>query len=112
MSTLLRSRRSIRKSKSWSASSKNLEAASAHTHQWIEDAAETKIVPIMKFTKTMKGHLFGLLIWYEHPVPTAPFEGTDNKIKTLRRKAYGFRGREFFKRKICALHAARYALVG
>jgi transposase len=39
-------------------------------------------------------------------------EGTNNKIKTLKRQAYGFRDLEFFKLKILAIHKAKYALVG
>ncbi|MEA3222469.1 MAG: transposase, partial [Thermodesulfobacteriota bacterium] len=39
-------------------------------------------------------------------------EGTNNKIKTLKRQAYGFRDKEFFKLKICALHETKYALTG
>ena len=36
----------------------------------------------------------------------------NNKIKTMQRKAYGFRDKEFFKLKILALHEAKYALLG
>ena len=36
----------------------------------------------------------------------------NNKIKTLKRQAYGFRDREFFKLKILAIHETKYALVG
>ena len=36
----------------------------------------------------------------------------NNKIKTMQRKAYGFRDKEFFKLKILACHEAKYALVG
>ncbi|MBU1417459.1 MAG: transposase, partial [Proteobacteria bacterium] len=43
---------------------------------------------------------------------TGPLEGTNNKIKTLQRQAYGFRDMEFFKLKIHALHETKYALVG
>ena len=39
-------------------------------------------------------------------------EGTNNKIKTMQRKAYGYRDMEFFKLKIMALHETKYALVG
>jgi len=39
-------------------------------------------------------------------------EGTNNKIKTMKRQAYGFRDMEFFKLKIMALHETKYALVG
>ena len=42
-----------------------------------------------------------------------PFqEGTNNKIKTMKRQAYGFRDIEFFKLKILGIHETRYALVG
>ena len=41
-----------------------------------------------------------------------PLEGTNNKIKTMQRQAYGFRDKEFFKLKILAVHEAKYALVG
>jgi transposase len=39
-------------------------------------------------------------------------EGTNNKIKTMKRQAYGFRDQEFFKLKILAIHETRYALIG
>jgi transposase len=49
---------------------------------------------------------------YDCPITTAALEGTNNKIKTMKRQAYGFRDREFFKLKIYALHETTYALVG
>ena len=45
-------------------------------------------------------------------ISTGPLEGTNNKIKTMKRQAYGFRDQEFFKLKILALHHTKYALVG
>jgi len=39
-------------------------------------------------------------------------EGTNNKIKTMQRQAYGYRDNEFLKLKILGLHETRYALVG
>jgi transposase len=39
-------------------------------------------------------------------------EGTNNKIKTMKRQAYGFRDRGLFKLKILAIHETRYELVG
>ncbi|MGH8476761.1 MAG: transposase [Methylococcales bacterium] len=43
---------------------------------------------------------------------TGFFDGTNSKIKTLHKMAYGFRDIEFFKLKIMALHETNYALVG
>jgi len=37
-------------------------------------------------------------------ISTGPLEGTNNKIKTLQRRSYGFRDLGFFKLKIFALH--------
>jgi len=44
----------------------------------------------------------GVLLWvilsyYDHPISSGPIEGTNNKIKTLKRQAYGYRDKEFFK---------------
>ncbi len=45
-------------------------------------------------------------------ISSGPLEGTNNKIKTMKRMAYGFRDRDFFKLKIMALHETKYVLVG
>jgi transposase len=45
-------------------------------------------------------------------ITSGPMEGTNNKIKTMKRQAYGFRDSEFFKLKILAIHETKYALVG
>lgn len=42
----------------------------------------------------------------------AQVEGTNNKIKVLKRQAYGFRDMHYFKLRIYNLHESRYALVG
>jgi transposase len=54
----------------------------------------------------------GILAYYDYRISTGPPEGTNNKIKTMQRQAYGFRDQEFFRLKIYAIHEAKYALVG
>jgi transposase len=39
-------------------------------------------------------------------------EGLINKIKTLKRQAYGFRDSEYFKLRLYHLHTQRYSLAG
>jgi transposase len=39
-------------------------------------------------------------------------EGTNNKIKVMKRQAYGFRDKNFFKLRILAIYEAKYALTG
>ncbi|MBW1704703.1 MAG: transposase [Deltaproteobacteria bacterium] len=48
----------------------------------------------------------------DYSISTGPLEGTNNKIKTMKRQAHGFRDLEFFKHKIMAIHETKYALVG
>ena len=67
---------------------------------------------LLKFAKTLALHRRGFLPTIDFPISTGPLEGTNNKIKTMQRLAYGFRDHEFFKLKILAIHETRYALVG
>ena len=62
--------------------------------------------------RTIAVHYQGILAYYDHPISTGPIEGTNNKIKTMKRQAYGFRDDQFFKLKTMALHNTKYALVG
>jgi transposase len=82
----------------WKQPDKN--AADDYIQQWIKTAASTKIPMLLKFAKTVAIHKFGILNFYDHPISTGPLEGTNNKIKTLQKQAYGFRDHEFFKLKI------------
>jgi transposase len=44
-------------------------------------------------------------------ITSGPMEGTNNKIKTMKRQAYGFCDTEFFKLKILAIHQTTYELI-
>jgi transposase len=79
---------------------------------WIARAKASKIDMLIRFAKTLTDHAKGILAYYDYPISTGPLEGTNNKIKTLNRQAYGYRDRAFFKLKILALHQTKYALVG
>src|SRR5262249_25389336 len=79
---------------------------------WICRAEASGIKVLQKFAGTLAMYRTGSLAYYDYPISTGPLEGTNNKIKTMQRQAYGFRDREFFKLKIYALHRTKYALVG
>ena len=79
---------------------------------WIARAQSSGIRMLQQFAKTLAFHRSGLLAYYDCPITTAALEGTNNKIKTMQRQAYGFRDQEFFTLKIYALHQTTYALVG
>jgi transposase len=80
--------------------------------EWVLKAGSTNIPMLKTVAKTLSAHRSGILAYYDFPISTGPLEGTNNKIKTMKRQAYGFRDMEFFKLKIMALHEAKYALVG
>ena len=61
---------------------------------------------------SLASHRSGILAYYDYSISTGPLEGTNNKIKTMKRQAYGFRDPEFLKLKILAAHETKYVLVG
>jgi len=79
---------------------------------WIRRAEASGIKILQQMAKTLAAHRSGLLAYYDVMISSGPLEGTNHKIKTMKRQAYGFRDREFFKLKILAIHETKYALVG
>jgi transposase len=79
---------------------------------WIRTAEASGIRMLRQFAETLTQYRRGILAYYDCRISTGPLEGTNNKIKTMQRQAYGFRDQEFFKLKIYALHRTKYALVG
>jgi len=88
-------------------------AAQQALDEWIKKAAASNVNMLKQFSKTLAAHRSGILAYFDFDgLSTGPLEGTNNKIKTLHKMAYGFRDIEFFKLKIMALHETNFALVG
>lgn len=94
----------------WSQESKGV--AGKVLLDWVKRAKASGVRMLSRFANTLAAHANGILNYYDYPISTGPLEGTNNKIKTLQRQAYGFRDIEFFKLKIYDLHSTKYALVG
>jgi transposase len=89
------------------------KAAEWHLRSWITMARSSGIAMLRTFATTLEKHFEGILAYFDFDcLSTGPLEGTNNKIKTMQRKSYGYRDMEFFKLKIMALHESKYALVG
>lgn len=88
------------------------QQAQALLMDWIVYAESSGIRILHQFARTLRLHAMGILAWYDYPISTGPLEGTNNKIKTMKRQAYGFRDPEFLKLKILGIHETKYALVG
>ena len=80
--------------------------------QWCDQALATGIKGLCQMAKTLLTHRTGILSWWGHRLNNGKMEGTNNKIKTLTRQAYGYRDEEFFILKLLGLHESRYKLVG
>jgi transposase len=89
----------------------NKDEAARLLQDWIDRARATGIKQLRQMAHTLSIHRAGLLANHDIPITSGPLEGTNTKIQLLKRQAYGYRDREFFKLRIYALHATRLALV-
>lgn len=88
------------------------EQAEQVLKDWVKQAQDSKVPLLQKFAMTLLAHRSGILSWYEHHISTGKIEGINNKIKTMKRQAYGYRDEKFFELKILSLHDKNYAFVG
>lgn len=79
---------------------------------WIIEAIESKVKELVRLGKTLLEHFKGLLSYFKHRITNAKTEGINNKIKTLKRQAYGYRDMEYFKLRLYHLHKQKTSLVG
>jgi transposase len=94
----------------WSCTS--LKEAEQYLNDWLKKAWASGVTFIKKFATMLASHRVGILNYFNHPITTGLLEGINNKIKVLKRKAYGYRDLEYFKMRIYFLHESRYALIG
>lgn len=57
----------------------------------------TEINELHKLAKSLRNHATGILAFLDCGITTGRLEGLNNKIKTLKRRAYGYRDLEYFK---------------
>lgn len=74
---------------------------------WVNQAKESKIPQLQKMAMTMLAYKRGILAWYDCHISTGKVEGINNKIKVMKRNAYGFRDEKYFKLRLYALHDCR-----
>ena len=75
------------------------EEAHLVLRDWIALAEASGVRMLIKFAKTLRQHAWGILAYYDFPISTGPLEGTNNKIKTMKRQAYGFRDKTYSNSK-------------
>lgn len=77
-------------------------AALRFWRQWYNRAVRSRIKPLVEFAKKLKGYLDGILAHCRWRLHTSVIEGINNKIKVIKRMAYGYRDDEYFFLKIRA----------
>ena len=69
---------------------------------WYRKALRSGIQPLRRFAFALKPYLSGILAHCRYPLGTNLIEGINNKIKVIKRMAYGFRDDAYFFLKIRA----------
>lgn len=94
----------------WEQENKN--EAKKFLGKWLAKAYASEVPLLYKFADSLLAHRNGIFNWYDYPISTGQVEGINNKIKVMKRQAYGYRDVEFFRLKLFGLHHKKYALVG
>jgi transposase len=68
--------------------------------QWCTLAAEIDHPWMRRFIGRLRFFEYGILNHCEYPIGTSRLEGLNNKIKVIKRKAYGFHDPEYFSLKV------------
>jgi len=69
---------------------------------WFGRAIRSRIEPLKTFARRLKERIDGVLAHCRWPLHTSLLEGINNKIKVMKRMAYGFRDDDYFFLKIRA----------
>ncbi len=74
---------------------------------WLNLAMSSGLVPLQQFAKRLKGYVDGIIASSVYRMNTSVLEGMNNKIKVLKRMAYGYRDKDYFFLKIKAAFPAK-----
>ncbi len=77
-------------------SHRHADKASEFLEYWCHLALDSGIKYLKSFVKTLQTHAHGILSHCMYPIHTSIIEGFNNKIKLIKRKAYGFNDMEYF----------------
>jgi len=67
---------------------------------WKATADQSGIKPLKHFADVLEHYLHGIVASAAHRLNTSVIEGVNNRIKVIKRMAYGYRNTEYFFLKI------------
>jgi len=74
---------------------------------WYRLALESGLKPLILFAKRLRPYLDGIVASARHRLNTSVLEGMNNRIKVIKRMAYGYRDTDYFFLKIKAAFPAK-----
>jgi transposase len=84
----------------WYAPSERI--ARKRWREWYAMAMDSGLQPLMTFARRLKPYLHGIIASARFRLNTSVLEGMNNRIKVIKRMAYGYRDNEYFFLKIKA----------
>ncbi len=72
-------------------------------HGWITEAADSSLQPFVRTAATLRMWRTEILNYWQHPITNAVVEGKHNRVKVLKRRAYGYRNERTFLLRILNL---------
>ncbi len=90
----------------------NLEEATEHLKTWIKEAFSSDVEVFNSLANSFTEKMKYILNWFKKKISSAISEGFNNKIKRLKRMAYGYKDIYYFRLKIhqhCGLLNPRFA---
>ena len=91
---------------------KNEQEAREHLDDWFKRALNSQILPFVELVGKLSKKIVYILNWFKKRISSAISEGINNKIKRLKRMAYGYKDIDYFKLKIhqhCGLLNPKFA---
>lgn len=76
------------------------DAAVRFWEEWYLRAIRSRIEPLKRFARQLRKRIDGVISHCRYPLHTSLLEGINNKIKVIKRIAYGFRDQAYFFLKI------------
>jgi transposase len=78
------------------------QQAQQRWHEWQQLARESGLKPVIGFAKRLSGYVQGIVASALYRLSTSVLEGINNRIKVIKRMAYGYRDSAYFFLKIKA----------
>jgi transposase len=82
------------------------EQVKKNLDDWCQMAEHLDCPAVKAFIKRLRFFEYGIIEHADYPIGTSRLEGVNNKIKVIKRKAYGFHDSEYFALKVKQAFAA------